>query len=84
MTPDDDTRPISVGGWFFTLLILAIPVVNIVMYFIWAFVPAGNINRRNYCRAVLLWFVLGIVLTAIFLFALGGLALLTNAGHAPR
>jgi hypothetical protein len=67
-----DPSPMSVKDWFITILILAIPLVNIVMYLVWAFGSSGNLNRRNFCRATLLWVV--IVFAAyivIFVFAGG-------------
>ena len=70
-----DTRPMSVGEWMLTILILAIPLVNIIMYLVWAFSGTGNINRRHYCRAVVYWFfiLLGIYLVIIGLAALTSL-----------
>ena len=68
-----DTRPITVGGWMLTLLVLAIPIVNLVMYLVWALDGSGNVNRRNFCRASIYWFliILGIY---ILLMALIGIA----------
>lgn len=51
-----DNKPMSVGDWFFTILILAIPFVNIIMYIVWAMGGTSNVNRRNFCRASILWF----------------------------
>lgn len=59
---DDNTRPLTVGEWFVTMLILALPLVNIIMFFVWAFGGGGNINRRNYCRAGLIWVAIAIVI----------------------
>ena len=81
MNDDPDLRPMSVGNWFLTLLILGIPLVNVVMYLVWAFLPAGNVNRRNYCRAVLLWILVGVVLAILFLLVAGGLAMLTESSR---
>lgn len=56
-------KPLTTGEWVVTHLIFMIPIVNIVMHFVWAF-SDGNISRRNYCRARLLIFaiVLGLVM----------------------
>lgn len=48
----------SVGEWIITFLILAIPLVNFIMMFIWAFDPTSG--RRNFSRAYL-------IITGIFL-----------------
>ncbi|MCP4180939.1 MAG: hypothetical protein GY756_24515 [bacterium] len=54
----NNEKIMSVGDWFLTLLILAIPFVNIIMYLIWAFSGNTNINRRNFCRASIIWAVI--------------------------
>ena len=63
-----DSSPMSVKDWFITIFILAIPIVGIVMYLVWAFGSTGNLNRRNFCRASLLWVV--IVFAVVFVFLL--------------
>ncbi|BCJ95377.1 hypothetical protein acsn021_29460 [Anaerocolumna cellulosilytica] len=57
--------PLSLGEWVVTLLILAIPCVNIVMFFVWGF-GQGNISRRNFCRAALIFIGISTVFTFIF------------------
>ena len=49
-----DEKPLTTGEWFVTLLVLALPLVGLVMHFVWAF-GSGNVGRRNFCRATLLW-----------------------------
>jgi hypothetical protein len=65
----------SVKDWVITLIILALPLINIVMLLVWAFGGTGNINRRNYCRASLLIFaiVIGLAICVSLLTALAGL-----------
>ena len=61
-----DTTPMEMKDWVLTILALLIPCCgNIILYCIWAFGKKGNINRRNFCRAALIF--LGIRL-AIYLF----------------
>lgn len=60
-----DSSPLSMGEWVLTLLIMSIPCVNIIMCCIWAFGKTGNINRRNFCRAQLIFIAIGIVLSMI-------------------
>jgi len=70
-----DSEPMSVKDWVITLIILALPLINIVMLLVWAFGGTGNINRRNYCRASLLIFaiVIGLAICVSLLTALAGL-----------
>ena len=66
------TPQMSVGSWIVTFLLLAIPLVNIIMVFIWAFDRASE--RRNFARAYLIIAVIVIalwILIAIAVFALG-------------
>ena len=60
-----------------TLLILAIPLVNLVMYLVWALSGAGNVNRRNFCRASIYWFliILGFSLAVLILAAVAGVVI---------
>lgn len=60
-----DTTPLSMGEWLLTLILLAIPCLNIVLYFVWGFGKNGNVNRRNYCRAGLILAAIGYVICII-------------------
>jgi len=73
-----DTSPMSVKDWFITILILAIPFVGVVMYLAWAFGSSGNLNRRNFCRASLLWVAIVFALFFVFILFFGGLAYLNQ------
>ncbi|QFG01050.1 hypothetical protein PB01_00600 [Psychrobacillus glaciei] len=54
----------SVGEWLITMLIMIIPIVNIVMLFVWGFGNADS--RRNYARASLIWMAICILLGILF------------------
>jgi len=69
-------KPVSVGDWILTLILLCIPLVNIIMMFVWAFGGTPSISKRNYCRACLIIAAIFLVLGLVFTFALGGLAML--------
>lgn len=64
--PVDLTKPISVLGFMGTLLLLAIPIVGLVMTFIWAFGSKVNKNRKHLAIALLIFYVIGIVLGIVF------------------
>ncbi len=61
----DDNAPMTMGEWILTLLLMSIPCVNIVLCCVWAFGNTGNVNRRNFCRAELIFMGIGIVLGII-------------------
>jgi ABC-type multidrug transport system permease subunit len=75
-----EAAPVSPGDWFVTLLILAIPLVNIVMLFVWGFADGTHPSKRNFCRAYLIWMLIGLVIFTLFVI-LGGMAALMGA-HA--
>ena len=73
-----DNGAISLGDWFLTLLILAIPLVNIIMLFVWGFSAGTPPSKQNFCRAYLLWALIGVVLVILFV-VMGGMAALLGA-----
>ncbi|MCL9659138.1 hypothetical protein SK066_16370 [Paenibacillus hunanensis] len=72
--PGQPAPVISVKEWMITLLLLAIPLVNLIMLFIWAFGGGTNISKSNYAKAALLWAAIWIVVYIIF-FVLFGAAM---------
>lgn len=57
--------PLSVGDWLITLIVLAIPVLNVILYVYWAFFSNGNKSRINFCRASLILMLVGLVLVLL-------------------
>ncbi len=62
-----DDRPLSTGEFFVTMLLLGLPFVGFILLLVWSF-AGGNANRRNMCRAVLIFTVICIVLGAVSFF----------------
>lgn len=75
---DPRYNPMSVGDWILTNLVLAIPIVNIIMYFVWAFSSGTNINKRNFCRASLIIGGVFLVIYLIVVVAVMGSAIGSN------
>lgn len=72
----DDTRPLTLGEWMLTLLVLAIPLVNLFAYLYWALADGVNLNRKRFSQASILWFmiIVGIgVFMAVTMGIFGGL-----------
>ncbi|WP_321017059.1 hypothetical protein [Hungatella effluvii] len=81
MATDPNKAVMTMGEWLITLIVLAIPCVNVIMYFVWAF-GNGNENRKNFCRAGLIVMAVGIVLTLILYAVFGAsLAAALSAGY---
>ena len=70
-------EPVSTGGYFGIMFLLMIPLLNLLLLIIWACGGCRKVNKRNFARAVLLWFVIGSILSALIVLA-GGLLF----GHA--
>lgn len=54
----------SVTDWIVTYLISAIPLVGLVMLFVWAFSSTENPNKSNWAKSAL---ILGAIVAAIYL-----------------
>jgi hypothetical protein len=68
------TPAVTVGEWIVTMLITAIPLVGLIMLFVWAFGGGANLNKSNWAKAALIWAAIVIVLY-VFIFAIFGLAM---------
>lgn len=62
-------KPVSVGGWLGTILLSAIPGVNLILWIIWAF-AAKRPSRRSFSIAMLILTLLfaALIAAAIFLY----------------
>ena len=80
MEIENENAPVvTVGDWVLTYLIAAIPLVGIIMLFIWAFGNDTNPNKPNWAKAALIWaaIAIGIYITFAVIF---GAALLAALG----
>ena len=66
---------ISVGDWVIIFIITAIPIVNIVMLFVWAFGSDTNPSKANWAKASLIFMLIGVFLY-ILIFVIMGVAFL--------
>lgn len=56
-------KPMSVKDWLITLLLMAIPIVGIVLLFVYAFGNNENVNKQNWAKAQLI--MIGVVLALV-------------------
>ncbi len=62
-----ETAPVmTIKDWVITSIIMVIPLVNIIMLFVWAFGGGVNPNKANWAKAGLLVAAVGIGLYIIF------------------
>ncbi len=57
---------VSIKEWLITILIMSIPIVNIVMMFVWAFGGTAKESKANYFKASLIMAVIGIFIAILF------------------
>ncbi len=68
---DEKTKPLGIGQWVLTLIVMAIPLVGFIMMIVWAVSSTTNVNRKNYCIAALIIGVITFALFMVFLFTFG-------------
>ena len=60
------TRAVSImttGDWLVTMLLTFIPIVGLVLLFVWAFSSDTNPNKANWAKATLIW---AVILTGLY------------------
>ncbi|EFM12434.1 hypothetical protein PaecuDRAFT_1114 [Paenibacillus curdlanolyticus YK9] len=62
----------TVKNWLLTNFILMIPIVNIIMLFVWGFGSNTNPNKANYAKASLILAAIGIGLYIILFVVIFG------------
>ena len=65
-------EPISTGGYIGLFFLLMIPVVNLICLLVWACGGSAKKNKVNLSRALLVWMLIGALLSAL-IFLAGGL-----------
>lgn len=66
---DPRNQIMTVGDWMITILITAIPLVGLIMLFVWAFGDSENFNKANWAKATLIWYLIMFVFV-IFIYAI--------------
>jgi xanthine/uracil permease len=63
-----------------TIFITIIPLVNLIMYFVWAFGSDTHPSKKNWAKASLIWLAIAIVLY-IIIFAIFGAAMMSSMNN---
>jgi len=69
---------LSVKDWAITIFITGLPLIGLIMLFVWAFDDSTNINKKNWAKGNLLIMLLAFILVISFLFLFGGIAILSS------
>jgi hypothetical protein len=68
---DTTYRPVTVGNWMLTYLLMCIPLVNLILLFVWAFGSNTPESKANWAKASLIWIVLGIAFYVLLFMVIG-------------
>jgi hypothetical protein len=77
--PAPPYRPMTVGDWLITKLVLLIPLVGFIMLFVWAFTEGVHPSKKTFCQSTLLFAACGIVLVVLVMVVFGGIAAIAGA-----
>jgi hypothetical protein len=69
------------GNWMLTYLLMCIPLVNIVLLFVWAFGSNAPASKANWAKASLVWAGISIVFYVVLFLVLGLGAAAVGASH---
>ena len=75
-------RPLTIGDWIVTKIILLIPFVGIVMLFVWALSSDTHPSKKSFCQAALIMAACLFGLAIVAVVALGGLTAIMS--HAAQ
>lgn len=68
-------KVVSIKEWVITMLIMCIPIVNLVMTFVWAFGSGTKTSKANYFKATLIMLIIGIFIAILLYAILGSIAM---------
>ena len=71
------SETISVGDWMLTLFLVMLPLVGIIMLFVWGFSSSTPRTKANFAKAALIWSAIILVLYIGF-FAMFGAAIMSG------
>ncbi|MBR3182209.1 MAG: hypothetical protein IKF56_06175 [Eggerthellaceae bacterium] len=60
MMPADST---TTGQWVLNLFLVCIPIIGLILLFVWAFGSKTAPSKKNWARANLVWILIGIILS---------------------
>jgi len=71
---------VSVGNWIVSILLCAIPCVNLIMLFVWAFGGGAPKSKSNWAKAQLIFLAISVVLSLLvsIVMAIAGVSLMSG------
>lgn len=71
---------VSIGDWIITLILMALPLVSLIMLFVWAFGNGTSESKANWAKATLIFYLIGIILVIVFWGSIAALVGLSALG----
>ena len=62
---------VTTEQWFGTMLVAAIPLIGIIMMFVWAHGDGVSISKSNWAKAILIWCIIYIVIIVFIVTVFG-------------
>ena len=75
---DTEYKPLTIGNWLITFILLAIPIVNFIMLIVWACNSETQPSKRNFAKAYL------IIFGAIVVIAIAAALILPLIAHFAK
>ncbi len=60
---DNLIKPLSIGSYIGIIILMAIPIINLIMLFVWSFSDTVNLNKKHFSIAVLIMILVSILIT---------------------
>jgi len=78
---EESNEHVTTGQWFVTMLVTAIPLIGLIMMFVWAHGDGVSISKSNWAKAILIkailiWCIIYIVII-VFIVTVFGTTLLS-------
>ena len=67
------TDVLSVGDYILMMVLFSLPVIGLVLMLYWGFSRQVAVNRKNFARAYLVFYVISLVLSVIMMGMIGSL-----------
>ena len=65
------SEDVTVGQWVVTILVSCIPIIGLIMMFVWAFGSGTNPSKANWAKANLVWTAVCFVFAFLFFVLVG-------------
>ena len=57
--------------WAITIFVINLPLIGLIMLFVWAFSNDGNLTRQNFAKGYLIFMLIGIVIAFFIILTFG-------------